>query len=176
MHQYASVEKIRPYQEGSRELWEVLATDESSQEVVHRAEKLIIASGAYVNDILTPSFDIHLDLDIWEMVAMYFSVKSGPRGTIFPCMWFQFAEDDEKTGQSRLFYGFPAVPWGPPNLARIAVDTATRRIKDPSQRHTNVVDPEDVANVQKFIREHVKGVDDNVPAYSLSCLQTNVFG
>lgn len=107
---------------------------------------------------------------------MYWSVNSGPSGTVFPSMWFQFAEDDEKTGESRLFYGFPAVPWGPPNLARIAVDTATRRIKDPCQRETNLVNPTDVANVQRYVEKHIKGVDSTVPAYSLSCLQTNVFG
>lgn len=110
------------------------------------------------------------------MTATYFSVNPGPEGIIFPCMWFQFAEDDEKSGQSRLFYGFPVVPWGPPNLARISVDAASRQIKDPCQRQTNIVNPTDVANVQEYVKKHINGVDSTVPAYSLSCLQTNVFG
>ena len=89
-------------------------------------------------------------------------------------MWFQFAPD--KNGRSQLFYGFPTVPWGPPNVTRIAVDAATRRIKDPSERLTNVVNPDDIRDTQDFIRQHVVGVDSTVPAFTLSCLQTNVFG
>jgi len=94
-------------------------------------------------------------------------------------MWFQFAPDkigpDEKK-RSQLFYGFPTVPWGPPNVTRIAVDAASQRIEDPSQRQTNVVNPDDIRDTQDFIREHVVGVDATVPAFTLSCLQTNVFG
>ena len=89
-------------------------------------------------------------------------------------MWFQFAPD--KNDRSQLFYGFPALEWGPPNLARIAVDAATRQISDPKDRQTNVINPEDIKDTQEFIQQHVVGVDWTVPAFSLSCLQTNVFG
>lgn len=89
-------------------------------------------------------------------------------------MWFQFAPDQDN--RSQLFYGFPTVPWGPPNVARIAVDAATRRIKDPSERLANVVNPEDIRDTQNFIKKHVVGVDSTVPAFTLTCLQTNVFG
>ena len=89
-------------------------------------------------------------------------------------MWFQFAPDVNK--RSRLFYGFPALPWGPPNVVRIAVDAATHTIKDPSQRRTNVLSPQDIQDTQDFVRDHVVGVDHTVPASTVSCLQTNVFG
>lgn len=89
-------------------------------------------------------------------------------------MWFQFAPD--KNGRSQLFYGFPALPWGPPNLARIAVDAATRRIKDPNERLTSTINPEDIADTQEFIRNHCVNVDPTIPALTSSCLQTNVFG
>lgn len=89
-------------------------------------------------------------------------------------MWFQFSPD--KDGRSQLFYGFPTLPWGPPNVTRIAVDAATRRIKDPSERQTNVINPNDIQDAQDFVRDHVVGVDHTVPAFTLSCLQTNVFG
>lgn len=96
-------------------------------------------------------------------------------------MWFQFApnkilDDEEKTERSQLFYGFPTVEWGPQNTARIAVDAATNVIKDPSQRRSSVISPEDIADTQEFIRDHVVGVDTTVPAFSLTCLQTNVYG
>lgn len=88
-------------------------------------------------------------------------------------MWFQFANDKGK--ESQLFYGFPPTPWGPQNLSRIAVDYATNVIKDPSERKAAVISAHDVKNVQDFINERIVGVDSSVPAYSLSCLQTNVF-
>lgn len=89
-------------------------------------------------------------------------------------MWFQFAPD--KNGRSQLFYGFPTLPWGPPNITRIAVDAATSRISDPSERRTNVVNPDDIQDTQDFIKEHLVGVDSTVPALTSTCLQTNVFG
>lgn len=89
-------------------------------------------------------------------------------------MWFQFAPN--KDNRSQLFYGFPTVEWGPPNLARIAVDAATRRICDPNDRQTNIISPEDIENTQQFVKDHVVGVDSTVPAFSLTCLQTNVYG
>lgn len=107
------------------------------------------------------------------MVASYFNTNPGPNGTIFPSMWFQFAPNKHR--RSQLFYGFPTVPWGPPNVTRIAVDAATRRIKDPSERLTNVVNPADIRDTQEFIKKHVVGADATVPAFTLSCSQTNVF-
>lgn len=95
-------------------------------------------------------------------------------------MWFQFAKDVKVPGcekpRSRLFYGFPAVEWGPQNIARISVDAATNIIEDPSQRRPNVISPQDIADTQDFVRDHVVGVDSTVPAFSLTCLQTNVYG
>ncbi|KYK56460.1 hypothetical protein DCS_03460 [Drechmeria coniospora] len=153
--------------------WEVNTLRHGSEAVTFKTNKVIIASGSYVNHVLKPSFGFSLDLDIWEMVASYFNTNAGPEGTIFPSMWFQFAPD--KQGRSQLFYGFPTLPWGPPNVVRIAVDAASRRIKDPTERQTNVVNPDDVRDTQDFVREHVVGVDATVPASTLTCLQTNVF-
>ena len=93
-------------------------------------------------------------------------------------MWFQFA-NNKKVGdkeRSQLFYGFPALEWGPPNICRIAVDAATNIIEDPDQRSAHVISPEDIADTQEFVKNHIVGVDSTVPAYSSSCLMTNVFG
>jgi sarcosine oxidase/L-pipecolate oxidase len=174
--QHTKVEKISLSKQDSK-TWEVHTVRHETEKVTFSAKKIVIASGAYVNHVLEPSFGISLDLDIWEMVASYFSTNPGPKGTIFPSMWFQFAKDDKK-GRSQLFYGFPTLPWGPPNVTRIAVDAATpyHRIKDPKDRHANVVNAEDIQNAQDFIKEHVVGVDYTVPASTLTCLQTNVVG
>ncbi|KAI1088079.1 hypothetical protein F5B19DRAFT_29487 [Rostrohypoxylon terebratum] len=170
--QHTRVKRICP-SEDDRNTWEVQAVRHEKDAAVFKAKKVIITSGSYVNHVLKPSFGISLDLDIWEMVASYFNCNAGSNGIIFPSMWFQFAPDKE--GRSQLFYGFPTLPWGPPNVARIAVDAATRRIKDPDERLTNVLNPDDIRDTQKFIEEHVAGVDSTVPAFTSSCLQTNVF-
>ncbi|KAI2464212.1 hypothetical protein F4781DRAFT_83512 [Annulohypoxylon bovei var. microspora] len=170
--QHTDVKRICP-SENDSSIWEAHTIRHNTDATVFKAKKIVIASGSYVNHVLEPSFGISLDLDIWEMAASYFNCNAGPRGTIFPSMWFQFAPDKE--GRSRLFYGFPTLPWGPANVTRVAIDAATRRIKDPSERLTNVVNPEDIGDTQKFIKEHVVGVDATVPAFTLSCLQTNVF-
>jgi sarcosine oxidase/L-pipecolate oxidase len=170
--QHTRVDRIVPSHHDSS-IWDVHAVRHETDSAVFRARKIVIASGGYVNHVLRPSFGISLDLDIWEMVASYFNTNAGPRGTIFPSMWFQFAPN--KDGRSQLFYGFPTVPWGPPNVARIAIDAATRRIKDPSERLASVVNPDDIRDAQDFVKNHVVGVDATVPAFTLSCLQTNVF-
>ncbi|KAK9774571.1 putative FAD/NAD(P)-binding domain-containing protein [Seiridium cardinale] len=171
--QYTEVKKLVPEEENDEDIWKVEARVNGDEVVSFRARKIIIAAGAYTNHILQPSFGIKLKLNIWEMVASYYTVNAGPNGTHFPSMWFQFAND--RHGRSQLFYGFPSVEWGPPNVCRIAVDAATRQITDPDQRCGSVVNPEDIHDTQKFIKEHLVGVDFTTPAYTLSCLMTNVF-
>jgi sarcosine oxidase/L-pipecolate oxidase len=102
-----------------------------------KAGKVVVTCGAYTNTILKP-LNFELKLDIWEMVYGYYSIPASrpdgkPHG-MFPSMWFHFAEDSPENGRSNLFYGFPPVPWGPPDMARIAVDAATRKIGDPANR------------------------------------------
>lgn len=184
------VHKVTPKtnQHGDK-YWHIKATytDPRSgkvEEHTHSATKIIIACGAYANHILKPSFGFQLRLNIWEMVASYWGMDPGPRGTRFPCMWFQFAKDlvttpSSTTGKiekkSQLFYGFPALPWGPPNIARISVDDATLQITDPDHRHPTVISPDDIGNTQEFVKEHVMGVDGTTTSFSLAALQTNVY-
>ena len=136
------------------------------------ASKCIIAPGAYVNDVLK-SIGIQIDLNIWEMVYEYYATDPGPSGTIFPSMWFQFLDPtDGDPAKSNLFYGFPTVPWGPPNLARIAVDNAVNVITNPCERKI-VPSANDLQITADFVSKHLVGVDDR-PNYSGTCLQTNV--
>ncbi|KAF3256432.1 hypothetical protein TWF192_001857 [Orbilia oligospora] len=171
--QNTQVKEIR-LSESDSNIWEVHTIRHEKDPVVFKAKKIVIASGAYVNHVLKPSYGISLDLCIWEMVANYFNCNAGPNGTIFPSMWFQFAPANENK-RSQLFYGFPTLPWGPPNVVRIAVDAASNRIKDPKDRKTSVVNPDDIHDTQEFIKKHIVGVDSTVPAFTLSCLQTNIF-
>jgi sarcosine oxidase/L-pipecolate oxidase len=136
------------------------------------ATKCILAPGAYINDILK-SVDITIDLNIWEMVYEYYATDPGPRGTLFPSMWFQFVDSTGgDPAKSNLFYGFPTVPWGSPNLARIAVDNAVNVIANPSERKISPA-ANDLQITADFVAKHCIGVDDR-PNYSGTCLQTNV--
>ncbi|CAI6341399.1 unnamed protein product [Periconia digitata] len=178
--QHTRVKEIRSSElDNDSTIWEVQAIRHDKDEIVYKTRKIVIASGAYINHVLEPSFGIRLNLLIWEMVANYFNCNAGPDGTIFPSMWFQFAPDKQRTPEekprSQLFYGIPTVPWGSPNVTRIAVDAANRIISDPNDRLTNVVDADDIRDTQDFVREHVVGVDATVPAFTLTCLQTNVY-
>lgn len=192
--QQVEVTKLTPTEDG--ELWTVEGIQSNDNKIEFTGRKIAITGGAYVNKLLQESFDLILDLDIWEMTACYWNVNSGPKGTIFPSkavqskminllmlspgMWFLFAPDkvgeDGKTTRSQLMYGFPALEWGPPNVARISVDAATNRIRDPKERRSNVINADDIKDVQDWIKEYVRGVDPTVPASSLTCLQTNVYG
>jgi sarcosine oxidase/L-pipecolate oxidase len=136
------------------------------------ASKCIVTPGAYVNDVLK-GVGIQIDLNIWEMVYEYYATDPGPRGTLFPSMWFQFLDSTGgDPAKSNLFYGFPTVPWGPPNVARIAVDNAVNIIANPADRK---IEPavNDLQITADFVAKHCIGTD-NRPNYSGTCLQTNV--
>ena len=137
--QYATVKRVHVINDGCIQVSvKIGSPDVSAIDIgVLIADKCVITAGAYVNDILEPSFNLKLNLDIWEMTSAYYACdpillydktddsKVPFVGHPFKCMWFQFAEDDNKDWkESNLFYGFPPVPWGPPNMARIAVDNA----------------------------------------------------
>jgi len=136
------------------------------------ASKCIVTPGAYVNDVLK-GVGIQIDLNIWEMVYEYYATDPGPRGTLFPSMWFQFLDSTGgDPAKSNLFYGFPTVPWGPPNVARIAVDNAVNIIANPADRK---IEPaaNDLQITADFVAKHCIGTD-NRPNYAGTCLQTNV--
>ncbi|RDB24912.1 hypothetical protein Hypma_008041 [Hypsizygus marmoreus] len=178
--QYADVKRIRP-DLSTIDSWIVdveLGSDKGSSVApapYHAsAPKIALTCGAYVNHVLYPSFNFTLNLSIWEMTSMYFQMDSK---VTFPKMWFQFAEDTpESKPVSNLFYGFPAVPWGPPGAARIAVDAATRIVTDPDQRSPTHFSSEDLENTRQWVRQHIVGVgEDPVPVFASGCLQTNVY-
>ncbi len=150
----------------------VTVTFDNGEIVTRTAGKCIITCGAYANQVLQ-SVGVQMDLHIWEMVYEYYATDPGPRGTLFPSMWFQFlGPTGGDPAKSNLFYGFPTVPWGPPNLARIAVDNAVNIISDPSLRK---IDPaaNDLQITADFVHGHITGVDSR-PNFCGTCLQTEV--
>jgi sarcosine oxidase/L-pipecolate oxidase len=65
------------------------------------------------------------------------------------------------------------VKWGPPGQVRIAVDWASRHMKDPSER-TDDIPVLDTTYVQDFIREHLKNKVSPIPQFQSKCLMANV--
>jgi sarcosine oxidase/L-pipecolate oxidase len=136
------------------------------------ASRCIITAGAYANHVLG-SLGLELNLSIWEMVYEYYAADPGPGGAYFPSMWFQFLDPTGgDPAKSNLFYGFPNVPWGPPNLVRIAVDNAVNVITDPDQRQIAPA-ANDLAITADFVGRHCVGVDVR-PNFCGTCLQGNV--
>lgn len=78
LKQNIAVDKIEPTSiRDSLHTWSVHGFS-GEKRVNHLGKKLIITCGAYTNHILAPSFNCHLALDIWEMVASYWAVNAGP--------------------------------------------------------------------------------------------------
>lgn len=82
--QNIEVKKLVPEETTEGKIWKVEALRHQEEEISFRGRKIIVTTGAYTNHVLKPSFDLTLKLDIWEMTASYFSVNSGPNGTVFP--------------------------------------------------------------------------------------------
>lgn len=82
-HQYVEVDKVQPNPQRERG-WRASGFKHGTEPVEYHGRKIILTCGAYVNHVLEPSFGFKFDLEIWEMVANYFSVNPGPNGTIFP--------------------------------------------------------------------------------------------
>lgn len=188
--EYATVKKVTACDEHVKVDVEISDASGTSIDIkTFEAKNCAITAGAYVNHILEPSFHIRLNVDIWEMTSAYYSCDpqlvyqstqgaqphtvEALQGNPFKSMWFQFAKNDNSDRDtSNLFYGFPSVPWGPPNLARIAIDNAKRRITDPNDRLTNP-SAYDIDRTRQFIRNHTVGVND-LPSFAGTCLQTNL--
>lgn len=82
-HQYVQATKLEPDKSETRG-WNTICLKKGTEHVEFKSKKVVLACGAYVNHVLEPSFDIRFHLDIWEMVATYYSVNPGPSGTVFP--------------------------------------------------------------------------------------------
>lgn len=81
--QYVEVRSLRPHDEDGSG-WKAIGLKKETEPVEFSGKKVVLTCGAYVNHVLEPSFGFTFDLNIWEMVANYFSVNPGPGGTVFP--------------------------------------------------------------------------------------------
>ena len=82
-HQYVEIKNLKHLQKDGPG-WKAVGVKKETEPVEFIGSKVILTCGAYVNHVLESSFDMRYRLDIWEMVANYFSVNPGPNGTVFP--------------------------------------------------------------------------------------------
>lgn len=82
--QQVKVERVERPEHKEDNWWNVVTQKTGGGTDTYRGRKIVMTSGAYTNQVLKQSFDLTLNIEIWEMVANYFNVNAGPRGTIFP--------------------------------------------------------------------------------------------
>lgn len=119
----------------------------------YTAKKVIVASGAYINEIVKTSFNFEFNILIWEMCFAYYKITDPT--VKFP-MFFQF--DDPHNGYSNLFYGFPEVDFGRKGFVRLAVDWASCTFTDINEREFT---PRrlDIALTRDYAIKYMRGVD-----------------
>jgi sarcosine oxidase len=128
-----------------------------------KASKVILAVGAWTNDLLS-GFARPLALDIWSMLWGYYRVQAQYQAQ-FP-QWFCFQRANPETGDGGLYYGFPChTP--DTHLIKVGIDWCpeelrTRRMKDfkrqPNRKLAEFLD--------RFVHSHWRGICECV---SLHC-------
>lgn len=134
------------------------ATKEKDQKF--KAEKLIVTSGAYTNEVLE-HLGLHVNLDIWEMSSAYYKLKD--KKTNYPT-WFVFQEPQDTS----LFYGFPAVDWANPGYIRVAPDIPDRIINSPEDR-TGIPSDKSLRLNTQWVKRHMTGIEPE-PEFTATCL------
>ena len=119
---------------------------------IYYAKKAIVTPGPYTNEI-TRYFNFKLNILFWNMSFAYYKITNP--SLEFP-MWFQFDTPD-KNNPSKLFYGFPPVKFGREGFVRLAVDWASHKFSDISQRHylPGVID---IDITRQYVEKHMRGV------------------
>lgn len=116
-------------------------------------EKILVSTGAYVNDI-TKYFDKQIKLDIWDMVSAYFE-KTNPN-IDYPT-WFAFQQPNDEN--SNLYYGFPEMDWKYKNYIRVAPDYPFAIYDSPSERKKPT--SEDFKGTEEWVKNHMSDLDSN---------------
>ncbi len=115
-------------------------------------KKAIVTPGPYANEI-TKLFGFELDMLFWNMPFAYYKVIDS--SLEFP-MWFQFDFPSDES-PSKLFYGFPPVSFGRNGYVRLAVDWASHKFRNISERKY-VPGNIDIDITRQYIEKYMRGV------------------
>lgn len=128
---------------------------------VIRADKVIIAAGAWTNELLK-MVGMELDLEVHNVHWGHYAIDPA-LAKDYP-QWFCFRKPDEATKDGGLYYGFPAQGREP--VIKVGIDYTPEELKTGSMEDfQRKPDPQIVANMDKFVKEHWKGVGERVDMF-----------
>lgn len=127
-----------------------------------RAQNLILAPGAWTNEVLRP-FGLQFDFKIWQMSLAYFQVDGD--ATNFP-LWYEFGK--EGCDSPALYYGFPSRE--NPGSIKVSADF-THDIYDDVQSCSRIPDQKILQSIGEFLERRFRGVSPK-PHNASTCLYT----
>ena len=127
------------------------------------AKRVVIAAGAWTNDLLT-SFTDPLNLSIWPMLWGHYQVEKTLLDR-FP-QWFCFQQEKPENKDGGLYYGFPChTP--EKSMIKVGIDWCPPELRTKTMRNfVTEPDPELVELLDKFLRHNWDGILDCVGLYS----------
>lgn len=127
-----------------------------------RARSLILAPGAWTNEVLRP-FGMQFNFKIWQMTLGYFHVAKD--ASKFP-LWYEFGKQVD--GSPALYYGFPAREDN--QAIKVSADF-TNDIYDDVKECSRVPDQKILESIGSFLQGRFHGVSAK-PQSSATCLYT----
>ncbi|MEU2085745.1 FAD-dependent oxidoreductase [Streptomyces albus] len=124
-----------------------------TERAVYRAQKVVLACGPFVNDLLEP-LGLRLDYQVFEMAVATFRQRASA-DTASP-FWFLFQQPTEQ--DTNLFYGFGHNPWAPGDLVRCGVDFEMSPLPHPSKA-TGKPDSYQVERLAGCVERHLPSLD-----------------
>ena len=138
-------------------------------QTVYTTTKLVITSGAYINETVA-SLGVKVPILIWQMASAYFK-KVDPATSVPSWFVFQEAENegDPITATNSLLYGFPELEWANPGYIRVATDFPDHQIiYDPNERHLAPSEAS-LQVASSWVEQFMPGLDPT-PYFTTTCL------
>ena len=135
----------------------------SSAGKVLRARRVVLAAGAWTNELLKP-LGLEPDLEVHNVHWGHYRVEDPAQAAAYP-QWFCFRKPDAATEDGGLYYGFPVMNPGDGSapVIKVGVDyTPEHLVTESMAGFQRGPDPQVVANMDKFIAEHWEGVGERV--------------
>jgi sarcosine oxidase len=151
---------------GGESVLEVLPDDSGvtvrTNERTYRGEKVVLAPGPFVNDLLAP-LGGRLDLGVYEMALV--TLRFAQPDKDFP-FWFVFQQPTEE--DTNLFYGFGRNPWSPGDTVRLGPVFEVNPLANASEA-TGQPDPRHVTRLTTWVGQHMPALDPT-PVSLSACL------
>eukprot|EP01064_Diplonema_japonicum_P029353 TRINITY_DN4725_c0_g2_i1.p1 TRINITY_DN4725_c0_g2~~TRINITY_DN4725_c0_g2_i1.p1 ORF type:complete len:1254 (+),score=366.12 TRINITY_DN4725_c0_g2_i1:70-3831(+) len=133
-----------------------------------KANKLVIAGGAYVNRSILSDWGLQVPITTWEMSSTYFKIKD--RSKVPTNTWYVFDEPDSPTAEDqKVYYGFTeSASWDKPGYARVCPGWQDRTLSDPSERESD--GSVTIKYTEDWVRDHMPGLDADDRTETTYCI------